>query len=76
MLPEKELRLAEIREIGLSDDFAGCPGDWIEKLEEYLKVRYGGVRGYLRTIGVGEEVLDRVEGALRGEGVEGQIGVV
>ncbi|KAF7938712.1 uncharacterized protein EAE98_001050 [Botrytis deweyae] len=51
LLPERESRLKEIHEIGLSDDFAGCPVDFIEKIYEYLENTYGGVGDYLTTIG-------------------------
>ncbi|KAA8575276.1 hypothetical protein EYC84_004459 [Monilinia fructicola] len=55
LLPERESRLKEIHEIGLSDDFAGCPTDFIEKTYEYLEKSYGGVQNYLTTIGFTEE---------------------
>lgn len=55
LLPERESRLKEIHEIGLSDDFAGCPVDFIEKTYEYLEKSYGGVGNYLTTIGFTED---------------------
>lgn len=55
LLPERESRLKEIHEIGLSDDFAGCPVDFIEKIHEYLENTYGGVGDYLTTIGFTED---------------------
>lgn len=55
LLPERESRLREIHEIGLSDDFAGCPVGFIEKIYEYLEKTYGGVGNYLTTIGFTEE---------------------
>lgn len=55
LLPERESRLKEIHEIGLSDDFAGCPVDFIEKIYEYLQNTYGGVADYLTTIGFPED---------------------
>ncbi|KAM0139674.1 hypothetical protein ACHAO1_002733 [Botrytis cinerea] len=55
LLPERESRLKEIHEIGLSDDFAGCPVDFIEKIYEYLQNTYGGVADYLTTIGFTED---------------------
>ncbi|KAE9366189.1 tyrosine/serine protein phosphatase-like protein [Stipitochalara longipes BDJ] len=53
--PERESRLQEIRSIGLTEDFAGCPADWIEKIEGHLNEKYGGVRGYCRSIGFSEK---------------------
>ena len=61
LLPERESRLVEIRAIGLSDDFAGCPKDWIEKMHEYLQDKYDGVKGYCNTIGfTNEEQIELV----------------
>ena len=55
LLPERESRLVEIRSIGLTDDFAGCPKNWIEKMDEHLQEKYGGVKEYCKTIGFTEE---------------------
>jgi len=55
LLPERESRLVEIRSIGLTDDFAGCPKDWIEKMDEHLQEKYGGVKEYCKSIGFEEE---------------------
>lgn len=55
LLPERESRLKEIRSIGLTEDFAGCPPDWIEKMEKHLDEKYEGVRKYCRSIGFSEE---------------------
>jgi len=51
---ERESRLVEIKSIGLTEDFAGCPGDWIDKMEGHLNEKYGGVREYCRSIGFSE----------------------
>jgi len=55
LLPEKEERLKEIRSIGLSDEFVGCPPEWCEKMEEHLREKYGGVKAYCESIGFKEE---------------------
>ncbi|KAF7856931.1 hypothetical protein EAF04_009691 [Stromatinia cepivora] len=55
LLPERKSRLKEIHEIGLSDDFAGCPADFVEKTYEYLENSYGSVENYLTTIGFTED---------------------
>lgn len=62
---ERESRLVEIRSIGLSDDFASCPPDWIEKMEAHLQEKYGGVRGYCRSIGFEESEEEKLLGILR-----------
>lgn len=51
---ERESRLREIREIGLTEDFAETPKDWIPKLYKHLEEHYGGVKSYLSAIGFGE----------------------
>ena len=55
LLPERESRLVEIRSIGLTDDFAGCPKEWVEKMHEHLQEKYGGVGEYCKSIGFAEE---------------------
>jgi protein-tyrosine phosphatase len=49
--PEMESRLVEIRSIGLTEEFARCPSDWIEKMGGHLNEKYGGAREYCRSIG-------------------------
>ena len=65
LLPEKESRMKEIRSIGLSEEFAGCPANWIEKMDEHLNEKYGGVRKYCRTIGFSENDEERLLEILR-----------
>jgi len=65
LLPERESRLDEIRAIGLSDDFAGCPKDWIERMHEHLQEKYNGVKGYCKTIGFTEEEQAELIGLLK-----------
>ena len=57
---EMEERVREIREIGLADEFAGCPAGFTLEMKRHLDEEYGGVRGYLRAIGVGEEMQDQL----------------
>lgn len=52
LLPEKAERMEDIKAVGLSEDFAGCPTDFVSKIEEYIERKYGGVEGYLARIGV------------------------
>jgi protein-tyrosine phosphatase len=60
LLPERESRLVEIRSIGLTEDFAGCPPEWIEEMRKHLEENYGGVRAYCRGIGFTEEEEERL----------------
>jgi protein-tyrosine phosphatase len=65
LLPERESRMVEIRSIGLTEEFAGCPADWIEKMDEHLRENYGGVVGYCEGIGFGEEEREKLVEILR-----------
>ena len=58
---ETESRMEEIRRIGLGEDFAGCPAAFVPEMAEHLQHVYGGVKGYLRHIGVDERIQDRVK---------------
>lgn len=49
---EKEERVLEILRIGLSEEFAHCPGDFVREVERHLQERYGGVDKYMTGIGV------------------------
>lgn len=49
--PERAHRVAEMRQIGLTPAWGDCPPEMIERVREHLDVRYGGVEGYLDSIG-------------------------
>lgn len=66
LLPERDERMAEILEIGLSEEFAGTPKDWIVRIHEHLQQKYGGVKSYLQSIGVGKETQQRLLDILQG----------
>ncbi|KAI0157451.1 protein-tyrosine phosphatase-like protein [Xylariaceae sp. FL1272] len=53
--PERESRLAEIEEIGLTAEWGDCPEELIPRLCSHIDVRYGGIDGYLDAIGFGGE---------------------
>jgi protein tyrosine/serine phosphatase len=61
---EMDERVREIRAIGLTDEFAGCSAGFTLEVKQYLDEEYGGVRGYLGAIGVGEEMQEQVRGLL------------
>jgi len=65
LVSERESRLVEIRQIGLSDDFASCPQDFVEKMYEYLEAKHGGVDGYLMSIGFTDDDKNNLISALR-----------
>jgi protein-tyrosine phosphatase len=49
--PEKESRLAEIREIGLTDDWGETSKVLVTRTIQHLDVKYGGIECYLDGIG-------------------------
>jgi len=65
LLPERESRMKEIRSIGLTEDFAGCPPDWVQKMHDHLQEKYGGVPKYCRSIGFEEEEEDKLLSILK-----------
>ncbi|KAL2068690.1 hypothetical protein VTL71DRAFT_15028 [Oculimacula yallundae] len=65
---EREQRLKEISSIGLTEEFAGCPGNWVSEMEEFLRERWGGVEGYLRSVSVSEKQEEELRRVLGGGG--------
>jgi len=65
LLPERESRMKEIKSIGLTEDFAGCPADWVEKMDQHLQEKYGGVQKYCRSIGFEEDEEDKLLSILK-----------
>jgi protein-tyrosine phosphatase len=61
LLPERETRLQEINEIGLSEDFANTPIAWIGQMKAYIDDLYGGTEAYLLQIGVSQTVMKNVK---------------
>lgn len=47
---DKETRLAEIEEIGLTPDWGDCPEDFVDRVREHLTTVYGSVEAYLDHI--------------------------
>lgn len=54
LLPEKESRIREINEIGLSDDFACCPPGFVSEIHDHINSTYGSLQEYFKRIGVDE----------------------
>ncbi|KAI1131978.1 protein-tyrosine phosphatase-like protein [Nemania abortiva] len=52
---EREERVAEMCSIGLTPAWGDCPPELIQRVRGHLDVRYGGVEGYLDSIGFGDE---------------------
>ena len=49
---EKESRMQEIRQVGLSEEFVACPAGFVEDIAGHLEDVYGGINEYLKRIGV------------------------
>jgi protein-tyrosine phosphatase len=49
---EREARLEEIASIGLGEEFAGCPANWVEEIAHHLTNTYGGISEYAKSIGI------------------------
>lgn len=60
LLPERESRLAELNEIGLSEQFVRCPPKFVEEVSQYINETYGGMEGYLSSIGVNKTTQGKV----------------
>ncbi|KAL7625431.1 hypothetical protein AAE478_004651 [Parahypoxylon ruwenzoriense] len=48
---EKEARLEEIGEIGLTPEWGDAPKDFVARMVDYVNTEYGGIDGYLDGIG-------------------------
>lgn len=57
---ERGLRLRELKAMGLSDDFADCPPNWVVDVDEHIRRSYGSVHGYLDLIGVDQALRCRI----------------
>ncbi|KAI3334843.1 protein-tyrosine phosphatase-like protein [Ustulina deusta] len=53
--PERDDRVAEMLQIGLTPEWGDCPPEFMQRVRAHLDVRYGGVDGYLDSIGFGAE---------------------
>ncbi|RWA11237.1 hypothetical protein EKO27_g3860 [Xylaria grammica] len=53
--PERDERVAEMMQIGLPPAWGDCPPNFVQRVRGHLDERYGGVEGYLDTIGFGPE---------------------
>lgn len=60
LLPERGSRLAEINEIGLSENFADCPPNFVDELSRHINEAYGSIEVYMSSIGVSKTTKDKV----------------
>ncbi|KAI1429442.1 protein-tyrosine phosphatase-like protein [Xylaria sp. FL1777] len=55
LMPKRDDRVSEMLQIGLTPGWGDCPPDFMERVCGHFDVRYGGVDGYLDSIGFGAE---------------------
>lgn len=60
LVADRETRIAEIEEIGLTPDWGDCPPDFVARIHEHLVSRYGGVEAYLDSIEFGSDKRRRL----------------
>ncbi|OTA61116.1 tyrosine/serine protein phosphatase [Hypoxylon sp. EC38] len=58
--PEREARLEEFREIGLTAEWADCPQHFVARVEDHINTKYGGINGYLDSIGFEDSERQRL----------------
>ncbi|KAI1864823.1 uncharacterized protein JN550_008643 [Neoarthrinium moseri] len=54
LVAERESRLAEIEEIGLTAEWGDCPPDFVPRVWGHIEDTYGGIEAYLDGIGFGD----------------------
>ncbi|KAK7966169.1 protein-tyrosine phosphatase-like protein [Apiospora aurea] len=57
---DRETRIAEIEEIGLTPDWGDCPPDFVARIHDHLESQYGGVEAYLDSIEFGSDKRRRL----------------
>ncbi|KAK7402944.1 hypothetical protein QQX98_011296 [Neonectria punicea] len=64
LIPEREQRIIETSQIGLTEEWVSTANDMIVRIEQHLNDRYGGLESYLDSIGFGAEDRAMVREAL------------
>ncbi|KAI1765537.1 tyrosine/serine protein phosphatase [Hypoxylon sp. FL1150] len=65
---EREGRLEEIRELGLTPEWGDCPEDFVRKVSAHVNDKYGGIEGYLDSIQFGSADRQRLVEVLGAQG--------
>lgn len=64
LLPEKAPRMEEITEMGLTEEFAGTPPEFVNKITQHIATAYGGIIPYFQHIDVGVKSQDMIKSIL------------
>jgi protein-tyrosine phosphatase len=60
LLPEREGKLEDIHSIGLGDEFADCPPDFVSTVCGHINEKYGSIEEYFNSIGVGPDMQTKI----------------
>lgn len=60
LVPELEERMKEIRVLGLDEEYARCPPGFTGAIKAHLDAKYGGVEGYLGSLGIDPEKQETI----------------
>lgn len=61
---EKAERIKEMASVGLKEDFAGCPADFVEKMFAHIDGKYGGVEEYLNHASINTSLQGAIKKTL------------
>ena len=64
LLPEMEERMKEIKAIGLDESYVKCPAGFTQAIKDYIDSKHGGVETYLLSVGVSQELQEKVRSML------------
>jgi protein tyrosine/serine phosphatase len=64
LMPIRPQMLKEIREVGLTDEWARTARDMISAIERHIRDNHGGLDSYLDSIGFDQHQRDRVRETL------------
>lgn len=60
LISEKSFRIQELRAMGLSEDFADCPRNWVTDVHNHIRQTCGSAHRYLDRIGVDEILRQKI----------------
>lgn len=60
LVPEFEERMKEIRVLGLDEEYTKCPPGFAGAVLGFLEEEYGGMDGYLESLGIGRDVREGI----------------
>lgn len=58
---DKEARMQEISALGLTEEFAGTPPDFVTQISQHIDRTYEGLQPYFQRIGLGAELREKIK---------------